>query len=320
MNYLIVRTKLQAIIALNLLSAGRLREPFVFLPLYHRREDEDNAAVKALYRELAARAVRTIPIVQEGRFGRNLAHLVAACIRSRITGGSIWLAVVDYYCFALAHRLFPWARLVTFDDGAANIQKTSKYFAAKPLAGGTVKREFVRALFPEGPARYLRTHVRRHYTIYPQHENIVDADKVEAIRIDWLALLTPQDRRLFRTPVRRLLLGTVYEEIPFDRYRERYAWALGHCDAYIPHPRETYRPPAASAIWESDSTAEALLTYLLEITPGVITVYHFNSSVAYSFADNERIVFVDALDEANAARFGAAEERDLPSPRRAMAP
>jgi hypothetical protein len=313
MNYLIVRTKLQAVIALSLLDAGVLQEPFVFLPLYHRRQDEDKEAVKSVYARLAGRAARTVPIVQEGRFGRNLCQHLVACFHSRSTGGSVFLAVVDYYGFALAHRLFPWARVVTFDDGAANIQTTSKYFAEKPLVGPGLKRAIVRRLLPSGPARYLRGRITRHYTIYPGHQNIVEDARVDVIQIDWIALLTERDRNLARRPVRQVLLGTVYEEIPFERYRSRYMWALEHCDAYLPHPRESRHPKTARAIWESESTAEAVLSHLLATNSGVITVYHFNSSVAYSFAGNERIRFIDALDEANADCFGSLDNEQHPS-------
>ena len=69
------------------------------------------------------------------------------------------------------------SRLVTVDDGSANIFIGSSYFQQQSLMRLTILRWLTRSPDPRG----IRGTVERHYTIFPGYENVVGREKLVSV-------------------------------------------------------------------------------------------------------------------------------------------
>lgn len=295
MNCVVVRTKLQGIIALELIRAEIIKPPFVFLPVFQFAEREDDESLYIIYSRIASSASGVKPIHESKGLVLNSLILFLMSIRCLLSGGSIYVAGINYYALALALRMNPFARIVSFDDGNANTQKNSAYFAEIPLAGSNFKRLFARFLFPRGAAKFCRSRIRKHYTIYPHSLNIVDADKVEPLIVDWEIYLSPADLDKIQMPVRTILLGTVYRDHAGKNLEPQLAWALNQSDIYLPHPRDNSRLSSGEKVVKFEAPAEAIIGLLLK-KMGSVKIFHFNSSVEASFRGDKRTEFINLLE------------------------
>ena len=296
MDYLVVRTKLQAFIALELLGRGVISRPFVFVPLYRTDINEDSESVRLLYKRIASLACREEPMVQATGLVKNTARLTAHALRCTLSGGTFFAAVVNLYPLALALKLIGRVKFVSFDDGTANTQvRSDSYHTEEPLPGNGLKRAVARWLFPQGAAKYVRSRIDKHYTIFPGRRNIVPEAKLATLKLDWSTLARTADLEALRLPVSAVLIGSVYAEIPDSRVPWLYQWALERSDLYLPHPRQPKRPPGDIQVIDCGAPAESVIDYLLDRTEGALTLYHFNSSVALTYEGHRRIISVDLL-------------------------
>jgi hypothetical protein len=149
---------------------------------------------------------------------------------------------------------------MTFDDGGVNINPNSRYFSVEPLPGTGWKRRALRLLFPKGPAKWMRDQSTRHYTIFPGKENILPADKVVGLDLNWATLLEGADMARLSGEIATVVLGTPHEDYPDPEASRSVARRLASAaDLYIRHPRE--------GLWLADpvacnlnSPAEAVLS------------------------------------------------------------
>jgi hypothetical protein len=296
MNFVCIRTKLQAIIAMEMIKQGVIGKPYVFVRLFQFTEIEDHWSVRRFYDQISRLAFMTFSVNQSrGLFLNSAIMFVIATIAS-ITNGKLFLASIDLYPLAMALKVNVFAKLVTFDDGTANIQiRSSSYHSEEPLVGDSVKRKIARWLFPEGARRFCRDRIIEHYTIYPHHNNIVDSNKLRAIKVDWKATLQESDISRLDRGVKVVMLGAVYEELLCNGWKELFDKAYIQCDIYLPHPRERRIPADSSKVIECEAPAEAVISFLLHEYSNKVTLLHFNSSVALSFAENTRVLSVNLL-------------------------
>lgn len=289
-NLLYVRTKLQAVIAQRLLETNVLGRPFTLVELFQYRVGEGDPSSYAAYRPLEEAAVRTRHDVVARSFLRSFAIAWTGMVRARLTGGAVFNANIAFFPFALALRLVPGVRLVTFDDGFANIvPELSPYYADAALPGGGLKRRLLRLFLPRGAAAYVRSRSSRHFTIFAGRPNIVPADKVETLAFDWESLLAEEDRRRLERPVRGLLVGTKYDEWPEHLDIAGIVAALGdRIDLYLPHPRETIDLHPDRSV-RLTSPAEAAIAFLARRGP--VLVFHLDSSVAHVLAGHDNVEF-----------------------------
>lgn len=297
MNYVAVRTKLQAAIVLRLIELELISRPFVFVPLYQFHQAEDSRTVYDLYRQISTLACDTRPLVESDGAIRNTVRFLMYFLRASLTGGSLYYAVINSYPAALALRLVPMARPCTFDDGAANLEETSAYFRESGLDVTGMKRLLLRVLLPGGAAKYVRGRIMRHFSIYPNRPNIADPHLVTYVDLDWTSQLSAEDRdKLQGCRCRKILLGTAYEDLG-DRatWVPVYEQLTRECDLYLPHPREKGRPRSGIQVLEMAATAEAVIQHLLQQSAEPICVYHFNSSIAYSLQESAQLRIIDAL-------------------------
>jgi hypothetical protein len=307
MDYLFVRTKLQGVIALELIRSGVIRKPFVFTPMYRISAGEDTASVQVLYQTIAREAYRVRPLIEASGLFRNSAQLAEDLLACWLTRGTVFVSVVNSYAVAVALKTNPFCTLMSFDDGTANVEvRDNSYLSLNPLPAGGVKRWLARKLFPNGAAAYCRSRISKHFTIYPDRPNIVSPDKLVSVELRWSLLLSESDKRRVPDTVRKILIGTVYDEVKAEHWRPGFEWAISRCDLYLPHPREKTRHCHSDKVLETGAPAESLISYLLERGAPSLTLYHFGSSVALSFVAHPNVVCVDLLSTASPANDRSA--------------
>src|SRR5690242_13045444 len=239
MQHVIVRTKLQASIVERLVEDQVVRPPFHLIQASHASEPDPTPHLGKLLR-LAGR----VTLIRRPRHGfvRVFLYFLGLLIRSRIDGSDVFLANVNWYHFGLALRLVPGKRIRTFDDGSANVQPRSAFYTDDVVDLSSIRGYVARRLFPGGVARFTRSRIETHYSIYPGMENIVDAGRIVPVRIDWKSMLSAEDVARLPRQVSRILIGTVYQEAlkiwGIDVDDARIAKAIAWADLYLPHPRQ----------------------------------------------------------------------------------
>lgn len=292
MNYIFVRTKLQALIAESLINQRIINIPYSLVCMYQNSLQEDCSSVYQLYKRLSVKASKCIHIVEADGFWWINFQFFKIVFYSKISGGKCYLAAIDSYPFALAIKFNPGARIITFDDGSANIQiRESSYLSVNPLIGDGVKRKISRFLFPEGAKKYLRNKIEKHFTIYANKDNIVSKEKLEIINIDWISFVSPEIASGLPSDVTRVFLGTVFEEIENGEKLFLKAKSLmGNNDIYIPHPREKINVHF-DQIYRLSIPAESLIAWYSKSRK--IELFHFNSSAALIFEHDPMVKCID---------------------------
>lgn len=300
MDYLIIRTRLQAIIAHRLIETGVISKNLHLVKLLESADAEQNHGLDYYFERLAPYARKTTSIVYPTlSLFRFFLAFYWICIKSRLLGRRIFIAGLRWYPLALALRLTPGLSLETFDDGTANVQqRNTSYLSEQPAQGESLRANLARWLFPRGPSYFNRSRIAHHYTIYPGLPNVVEAERMNIVHIDWETLITPSDRaRLPAGEIRHILIGTAYEEarrvagmhIPEALVVAAREWA----DLYIPHPRE----PSArdrSPLFKK-YPAEAIICHYARLH--TVTVAHYNSSTALSLLRRHDVKLVDLCQE-----------------------
>jgi|GEM_PF-5879010 len=291
MNFILIRTKLQAIIVEELISQGKITRPFACIFLFWRSTEEDSETVNQYYLRLEGKADRSFKFVQSGRLLQNVARLGGMALRETVGQGSIWFACFDFYPLALAARLVPSVKLMSFDEGGYNINPNSRYYETSPKPGGGLMRRILNLLLPEGPCFYLRGRVVRHFTIFPGQPNIVDETRLEAIAIDWISLLEEKELAQLPENVSSIVIGTVVDEFPNpEKTQQLQSFHAKTADLFLPHPRDA-RSDEESNSYRSMAPAEALIAEYA--SRGPLTIYHFGSTAAVSFENHPSIQLID---------------------------
>ena len=288
-----VRTRLQALIALRLVEMGAIAEDYILIRLYWVNRDEDHKSVNALYDRLSEGAIATHDLFTDRPVATNVARLTRITRPARRSGGIVFSASLTFLPLTIVLRLLPGIRFQSLDDGRANVLASSTYFAAHAKRGRGLAERASRLISPEGPAAYLRARSERHFTIYPGLPNVVNDDRLECVSIDWPSLLREEDRDLLSVDAHSLLLGTVIDDmLDQDAARSQLHWARSIVDLHIVHPRESDEDALAGGV-RLQSPAEAAIAELSARRP--LTVYHFCSSALLPFADDPNVDSIDLL-------------------------
>lgn len=200
-----------------------------------------------------------------------------------------------FYSFLLSY--LPFETLYSFDDGADNINplsplhqfhhQTQRQRLSYALKYGLRYR--LKYQLRAHPKKILKN-IKRHYTIFPQHPNIISA--VRPLKLQALTP-TPAHSTLTPRPVIKLFIGAYFSDM-FTRSTDLTSLMaqlhrLFHdqkIDAYLPHPREhTHHLPNAQHI---DILAEEYV--LTQIAAGRhVELYGFASTVQLNLAHREQV-------------------------------
>ena len=294
MNIFFIRTRLQCLIASQLVATVAKNQPYHAVFLYQNSRDEESPAVYRHYERFRRAAYGSSDIVGSDGLTKNIVCILPNLWRSQRTGGCCYLSVVDSVPVAAALRLTPGLPLETFDDGFFNIHPGSRLYGMGPMSGFGVKRRLARILFPNGSVEWMRARSRSHHTIFPGRPNILPDQCIRSLELDWSQLLEPADRTKIVAGYNSIVLGTAHQDFPDpEASRQRAAMLLNDADLYVRHPRETNWSEHAK-ICDFDSPAEAVLHELAKHSK--LIVHHFNSTTAVTMEGHANLRFVNQVD------------------------
>lgn len=184
---------------------------------------------------------------------------------------NIYTASVECIYTHLILSYSSFGRLFTFDDGTANIIRTSFYYINNR---SKLKSIIYRVFGCKYDLFKTKSLIDKHYTIYPKFENI--SNNIEVIDFSFSSF---QIKKGAKESV-DVLLGTVYEDITQkgDDLIKKVNDFFGNKNFYyIPHPRDIKKYFKNGIIIEGVEVAEVKIIKLLEIYEKV-NVYGFNST------------------------------------------
>jgi hypothetical protein len=294
MDCVIVRTRLQSLIVRRLVETGVIAAPFHLVLLVRADGHLIESALEGLLRDAGLVARRTLIQRPPMRFAQMWRLFLRLLIEARRSGGHVYCSNFGWYPLAVALRCLPGYRIRTFDDGTANIQRRDNSFLSEaPSAEAGWRGWVARLLFPKGPALFARSRIERHWTLYPWAQNVVPADRLEPVEIDWSGLMEPEDAVCLPASARRIYVGTVYPEA-----RKRgisgtseadEASLLAWSDLYLPHPRDESAARAPEHLRRYP--AETIISHYAQRGP--LVVAHHNSSAVLPFLHNPAVTLFD---------------------------
>lgn len=298
MDVFIVRTRLQSLIVEKIINVEKISR-YILVLCYLDNKYEDDSEYYTTYKKIRKNAFFTINVFCSSRISVNFLKFTLSQLMALITNGKIFLAVIDSYPFALSNMFFSSLEINTFDDGSYNVIKSSVYFNENALARKGVKGFISRKVFPNGGAKYLRDKTKRHYTVFPDLDNIVEKDRVVNLDWDWSELLDNRDLDKLPMNTDTILLGTAFQDFSIRqqvKLKKNVMKIIDDVGLYIMHPREESWIENAKAV-KLHSPAEAVLKYIQSANNNELTVYHIDTTVSYSLKSNEHIRFIDLLSE-----------------------
>lgn len=209
-------------------------------------------------------------------------------LKRRFSGAgyrNIYLASIDSVFVQFFLSKVAFERVRTFDDGTANILKSSKYYTDESGIKLRLKR-FVWGVFGN---RYSKERIVKesslHYTLYPGFGNLIDNLKPVSLSYSESGIYTePKKKRIL------VFVGTVLKDVlkvPGDHSllleRTRtYYLEQSQCEAvYLPHPRDEFDYFPEIPKRESSLIAEEVIVELLNEYEEVLLV-GFGSSTQFN--------------------------------------
>ena len=296
MDIIFIRNKLTALIVINLIAENLITKNFIFVRHHWKDVNENPEMRDFFYKMIEEKAFYTTHLVEKNGLIRSFLRVYLLSILAFISCGKFYLAGITFYAYAIVAKLNPLLKIVTFDDGMANIDKESEnpYFSNKALDdNSSILRSFLNFLFPHGAASFIRKKTMLHYTIYKNFENIVPREKLKYIKIDWESYLSYEDvlflNRFIKSEV-SLLIGTVFQEPEASRLRDErkrnfvkdiQKEFLPKLDLIISHPRDSSNISQLKITRFFHGTAESIVKFLQnQSMVNKINVYHLGTSSA----------------------------------------
>lgn len=230
---LIVRTPLQAWIASQALAAERI-EKYDLLYFTQNDSSEDRyyfgeLKKNSLVAEYFYAPIRRFSIIGHLNFRWQARHW----FRDKAYD-VIMLASIDAFIpSAIASRQS--GELVTFDDGTGNFNRLSIYHVDNLSWRG----KWYQYLFGASNLNLTKKRINRHYTIYPDFENIVERDRLRILNKP-TALYIKSSHTSHNQKLKTYFIGGPFEE---DMTRKQIYVLEKHLrtldiDFYVRHPRE----------------------------------------------------------------------------------
>lgn len=305
MDVIIVRTKLQALIALELVKIGKVSKNFIFISWVDFPNMEKNQH-ESFYDALINKSFFSLNVVETEGFIKNFTVIYLMSLLSFFTSSKFFFAIIDSNILALTKKLNPFLHIETFDDGIANIIDGSEYFGKKALqSNNTFRRRALNLIFPRGCKVYIRNKIKRHFTIYKDTQNIVDRNKLQCIDLDYSHYLIKKDKNYLNQYLKKevnLMVGTTFDEyikeynndfIEFIRETNIYKY-----DLIISHPRDFSDIRNFQSTREFESPAESIINFFLKNSKvNKVNLFHFRSSCIIHFKHNNKINLIDLWTE-----------------------
>ena len=298
MDIIFVRNKLPALIAINLIAENLISKNFIFVRHCLEDVNENPVMGDSFYKMIEEKAFYTMHIVENKGLIRCYLHVYLLSILAFISCGKFYLSGITYYPYSVAAKLNPFLKIITLDDGMANIQQESSnpYFSNKPYGdSSSILRKLLNFVFPHGPSLFISKKTILHYTMYKHFENIVPREKLKYVKIDWESYLSYEDvlflNRFIKSEV-SLLIGTDFQEPEHTRRRLRGERKrnfvknipkefMSKLDFIIAHPKDSSNISQLKITRSFHGTAESIIEFLQnQSVVNKINIIHFGTSAA----------------------------------------
>jgi len=290
MDIIFVRNKLPALIVINLIAENLISKNFIFVRHHWKDVNEDSEKSDFFYKMIKEKAFYTMHLVDNGSI-KSYLQVYLLSILAFISRGKFHLAGITCYVFSIAAKLNPFLKIITLDDGMANIYKDpSHFFSNKPLGdSSSILRSLLNFLLPNGPVFFIKKKIILHYTIYKNFENIVPREKLKHIKIDWESYLSNEDLlflKRFNKPELSILIGTVIDDHDFiirEKLKRNFLKVLNEflpkLDLIIPHPRDRSNIFQLKITKSFHGTSESVIEFFQnQSMVNKINIFHFRSS------------------------------------------
>ncbi|STO55296.1 glycosyl transferase family protein [Canicola haemoglobinophilus] len=147
----------------------------------------------------------------------------------------VFLASIDKPLIHILLSNIKFKELYTFDDGTANITKTSFYYK-EPENNIPRKLQFIQTILGNKlDINKIKNISKLHYSIYPKKENIID-------NIEYISLFEKENTNPSRVENNiRILLGQpIFNDVDKNIQIVKRVFEKYNIDYYFPHPRESY--------------------------------------------------------------------------------
>ena len=296
MDIIFIRNKLPTLIAINLIAENLISKNFIFVRHCLEDVNENPVMGDSFYKMIEEKAFYTMHIVENKGLIRCYLHVYLLSILAFISCGKFYLSGITYYPYSVAAKLNPFLKIITLDDGMANILKESgnPYFSNKPYGdSSSILRKLLNFVFPHGPSLFIRKKTILHYTGYKNLENIVPREKLKYVKIDWESYLSDEDvlfLKRFNKPELSILIGTVFDEKEFNSKKDEQKRNflknfqkefLPEIDLIISHPRDSSNISHLKIAESFHGTAESVIEFLQnQSTVNKINIIHLGTSSA----------------------------------------
>ncbi|MFV5642384.1 glycosyltransferase family 52 [Acinetobacter oleivorans] len=196
----------------------------------------------------------------------------------------------NYYLSSIDSRYFQYilskktnsSSVFTFDDGTANIVKTSIYYLRN------LNDEKKNKIFKSLGIKYFQDDIKNmsklHYTIYPQFENIVENTKE-------IKLFNSNVGNKIRDKSLNIFLGQPYEEFDSDLSTDKIEKLMDqlNINLYFPHPREKNNIKNVEIVDTKKIFEDYIVDFLDRNEDCYLNIYTFMSSAALNVKSFEGI-------------------------------
>jgi len=201
----------------------------------------------------------------------------------------------NYYLSSIDSRYFQYilskktssSSVFTFDDGTANIVKTSIYYLRN------LNDEKKNKIFKSLGIKYFQDDIKSmsklHYTIYPQFENIIENTKE-------IKLFNSNVENKVRNKCLNIFLGQPYDEFDSNLSTDNIEKLMDqlNINLYFPHPREKNNIKNVKTVNTKKIFEDYIVDFLDRNEDCYLNIYTFMSSAALNVKsfDSINIYFI----------------------------
>lgn len=194
-------------------------------------------------------------------------------------------SISSFLANSLANH-FRSAKIITFDDGAANIFSNGIFFN-EPTG---LKNYLYRKVFRVASLSDFKSKISYHYTIYPDHDNIVESGKVVSLDSGWLSERAKNCER-----AKVYFIGAPFHEVfNSDQIKSIVVYLQSiEVDYYVRHPREN--EPLSSNIPFLEKRGKIAEEAIIDDADGrPVVLIGFLSTVMFNLAEcaQRRVILV----------------------------
>lgn len=279
-NLIMCVTPLQMLIAEKIIDLNP-GQHFDLIVLVHNH----NEKYHYYYQKLKEKCVNTLYYIAEPGFSGFLNYI------NKIKEKSLNRKYKNYYLASIDSRHFQYViskiyrpNIYTFDDGTANVIKTSIYYQdSKPVLWKRLIWRILGVRFYMEDIKKLSLH---HYTLYQNVSNIINNTQKLELFLDEKKPDQQQRKKI------KIYLGQPMHELSEKfslAYIEQYIGRLKP-DYYFPHPREKKYPAAGAEIITTFLIFEDYIIQFIKQNPDIeVEVYSFMSTAILNIANISRV-------------------------------